>query len=99
MINNNFIVKYSKQFQIELQDSVRWYNLQKKGLGTELREEVKNIVSDIILNPTFASIKYDDVRVVGIDIFPYTIHYKIYDTIQKIRILSLFHTKRKPNWL
>lgn len=99
MINSHFKIKYSKHAQKELQHAVRWYNKQKKSLGGELKTEAKRVVEDMILNPTFASIKYDVTHVVACKIFTFTLHYEIDVNIKTIRIISFFHTKRKPNWL
>jgi hypothetical protein len=99
MINRNLKIKYSNLAQKELQEAVRWYNKQKKSLGGELKADVKNVVSDIILNPTFASVKYDSTLVVACKVFPYTLHYEIDLNLERINFISIFHTKRKPNWL
>jgi toxin ParE1/3/4 len=99
MIESNFKIKYSKLFREELQDAIKWYDLQKKGLGRELKVEANNVIKDIVLNPTFASVKYDETRVVACNIFPYTIHYKVYESKMIVRIVSFFHTRRRPNWL
>ena len=98
MINSNYKLKFSGQFKKELQEAVSWYNLQKKGLGKELKVEVENIVADIVFNPTYASVKYDQVTTVACSIFPYSIHYDIKESNKTIRMISFFHNKRKPNW-
>ena len=99
MINSNYNLKFSRQFKKELQEAVIWYNLQKKGLGRELKVEVEKIVHDIMFNPTFASIKFDQVITVSCGIFPYSIHYDIKESNKSIRLISFFHNKRKPNWI
>ena len=99
MINNNYKLKFSRQFKEELQEAVNWYNLQKKGLGRELKAEVEKVVYDIVLNPTLASIKFDQVITVACGIFPYSVHYDIKESNKTSRIISFFHNKRKPNWI
>ena len=99
MINSNYTLKLSRQFKQEFQEAVIWYNLQKKGLGRELKVEVEKIVHDIMFNPTFASIKFDQVITVSCGIFPYSIHYDIKESNKSIRLISFFHNKRKPNWI
>ena len=98
MINSNYKLKFSAQFKKELQEAVTWYNLQKKGLGKELKQEVERVVNDKMFNPTFASVKYDQVITVACKIFPYSIHYDIKDLNKTIRMISFFHNKRKPDW-
>ena len=99
MINSNYKLKFSRQFRKELQEAVSWYNLQKKGLGRELKVEVERNVHDIIFNPTFASIKFDQVITVACGIFPYSIPYDIQEPNKTIRMISFFHNKRKPDWI
>jgi hypothetical protein len=99
MINSNFKIVFSYHAQIELQQAVKWYNTQKKGLGGELKKEAKRTLGEIILNPTHASKKYDSTHVVACKTFPFTIHYEIDLKIKTIRVISFFHTKRNPNWL
>ncbi len=99
MINSNFKLKYLGQFKKELQHAVTWYNLQKKGLGSELKAEVESIVNDILYNPTFASVKYDQVITIASKIFPYSIHYDIKESNKTVRLISFFHNKRKPDWI
>jgi toxin ParE1/3/4 len=98
MINSNFSILYSKHAQKELQDAVQWYNKQRKGLGLELKIEIKRVVDNIITNPTFASIEYDQIRVASCKVFPFTVHYEIDIESNVVRIISIFHTKRNPFW-
>jgi mRNA-degrading endonuclease RelE of RelBE toxin-antitoxin system len=77
---------------------VKWYNKIKKGLGKRLKNEIKEVEIHIKLNPTFASIKYKNVRTVACKIFPYRVHYEIDITNNKILITSIFHFSKEPNW-
>ena len=98
MIDSNYKLKFSQQFKKELQNAVSWYNLQRKGLGRELKTEVQLITNEILYNPTFASVKYDQVITVACKVFPYSIHYEIKESTKTVRIISFFHNKRKPTW-
>jgi hypothetical protein len=99
MINLKFKIVYSALSKVELQEAVIWYNRQKKDLGKKLKADVKNTVITIIQNPNFASIKYDIIHVAALKTFPYTIHYEIDFENKLIRIISIFHTSRKPKWV
>ncbi len=58
-------------------EALKWYNKIEKRLGNRLKSEIKSVELDIKLNPTFASIKYQDVRTIACKIFPYRVHYHI----------------------
>ncbi len=53
MFNANLKLVYSSHAQKELQDAVTWYNKQKKGLGSELKVEIKKIINEIIFKSNF----------------------------------------------
>jgi plasmid stabilization system protein ParE len=98
MINLKFKIIYSALSKVELQEAVLWYNKQKKYSGKKLKADVKNTVGKIIQNPNFTSVKYDTTHVAALRTFPYTIHYEIDFDNKLIRIISIFHTSRKPKW-
>ncbi len=76
-----------------------WYNLQQKGLGNRLTDEVKKVVASIKLNPHFASVKFENMRTAACETFPYAVHYEIDEVEKIVRIVSIFHFSRRPSWL
>ena len=71
----------------------------KRGLGTRLIADVKNVIASIKQNPYFASVKFDNTRTAVCKTFPYSIHYEIDDADNIIRIVAVFHFSRRPYWL
>jgi len=80
----------------DIQEAVYWYNDRQKGLGKRFFSEVKKKFKTIIKNPFYA-VKYDDIRCVLIDKFPYLIHYKIEEDLKQIDVIAVFHTSRNPD--
>lgn len=97
MMQGNFIVHYSEEAQLDLLKAVKWYNGLNSQLGKRLKREIKNVEIQILSNPSFASIKYRNVRTVACKIFPYSIHYEIDVENNHILIISIFHFSREPN--
>ncbi len=83
----------------DLQEARRWYNLQQKGLGKRLVDDVKRVINSIKDNPYFASVKFANVRTASCKTFPYAIHYEIDEKEEIVRIISIFHFSRKQYWL
>jgi hypothetical protein len=75
MMQNSLTLSYSEEAFLDLLEAVKWYNKIEKGLGKRFKSEIKNIETNIKRNPTFASIKYKNVRAVACKIFPYAVHY------------------------
>jgi mRNA-degrading endonuclease RelE of RelBE toxin-antitoxin system len=98
MMQNSLTLSYSEEAFLDLLEAVKWYNKIEKGLGKRLKSEIKNIETNIKSNPTFASIKYKNVRAVACKIFPYAVHYEIDLVNNKILITSIFHSSKEPNW-
>lgn len=96
---NKYKIVFSPEALKELKDAAAWYNKQQKGLGKRLREDVKKVIASILLNPFFASVKYENIRTAACRIFPYSVHYEINEAENIVRVLSIFHFSRKPRWL
>ncbi len=80
----------------DMKEARKWYNLQQKGLGKRLTEDVKTISSSISRNPFFASVKYDNIRTAACKKFPYALHFEIDEANQLVTVIAVFHFSRKP---
>lgn len=83
------ILEVSKQ---DIKEIALWYGGKQRELGKKFTNTVKNEVSIIHKNPHLYQIRYDDVRVALTEMFPYSIHFTIYDTV--IVIKAVYHTSR-----
>lgn len=72
-----------------------YYNKLSDGLGFEFIDTINRYLKKISEWPTASAIRYDNVRVKPVDIFPYTIHFIITD-ITTVYILRIFNTAQQP---
>jgi hypothetical protein len=84
-----FIVEEAK---IDLSQSIDWYKNINPKLAKRFLESFKEGVSIIRKEPLHFQIRYDDVRIVMLNTFPYLIHY----TLDKntIIIKAIYHSSR-----
>ena len=91
-----FKVFYASEVYEDLQNAIDFYNSRRKGLGTQFYKTVKNQISHIKLNAYGFQLRYDDVRCMPLNKFPYTIHYKIYPDTKTIKIVAIFSDYLNP---
>ena len=72
-----------------------YYNKLSDGLGFEFTDTIDAYLKKIAQFPTASAIRYDNVRVKPVEIFPFTIHFLIADDTTVI-ILRVFNTYQKP---
>ena len=89
-----FRVKIHPFAELDLKETIDWYDLQRENLGNAFLSEVEKTLTRIQQNPKqFAQIR-KDVRKAYLEPFPFTIVYSInHDTIE---IYSFFHCSRNP---
>lgn len=79
----------------EFDDSIAFYEKQRKGLGLEFRAVIEQYFQRIADNPEwFPKIRGEVRRAVVLRRFPYVIHFLIEG--ERIVILSVFHASRNP---
>ncbi len=82
--------------QQELEDAVRYYELEHPGLGHRFKEEVKRAVLRILSHPQAWSVERGDVRKYLLHKFPYKLLYSIEE--RYILIIAVSHQHRKPGY-
>lgn len=79
----------------ELQDAIRWYEEQQYGLGSDLLQEIRKSIAEIVQHPTLNKITFKERREAFVNRFPFKIVYTIEDNAVII-IYAFFHTSRNP---
>lgn len=83
--------------QLELDESVSWYENKRVGLGTEFRIEIEKHLDRIAMQPKqFRQIR-GQVRRVVLKRFPYSIYFL--PEVDRIIVLAVFHARRAPRSL
>jgi len=66
------------------------------GLGDKLFNNVKNQTTKLSKTALLFSIKYDNIRCMCIEKFPYMVHYRVNEQTKTVKVEALFHTSRNP---
>jgi hypothetical protein len=78
--------------KFEYKESFNWYKNIHPNLAKKFLSSFKTSLKLIKNNPLLFQIRYDDVRVIMLDVFPYLIHFRIINN--QIIIQSIVHTAR-----
>ncbi len=78
----------------DIKEAAIWYNEQQPGLGKRFTAHLRKKVHYVRQNPNTIAIRYDNVRTVLLDIFPYMIHFIVDDDEKVITVLAVLHTAR-----
>ena len=80
----------------DIREAAKWYNKKSQGLGKRFTSELREKVRFIKQNPTASNIRYDNVRTVILNIFPYMVHYIVDEANKTVVVSAVFHTSRDP---
>ena len=80
---------------LDIDKAVQYYNGISFGLGFEFTDILDLYFKKIAALPTASAIRYDNIRVKAVDIFPFTIHF-IISADNTVTILRVFNNNQKP---
>ena len=89
----------SEPAKLDIKENAVWYNSKRKGLGKEFTLEIRKIVNYITDFPLAFPIKYNEMRVAVVAIFPYTVHYYFDQNNNTVFISCIFHDNNDPDIL
>lgn len=92
-------VSYTREAISDIEEAARWYDRQRKGLGSKFLNSLRSGQRMIRKNPFAFALKYDEVRCIPVSRFPFPVHYKIYPGEKKIIVFAVFHTSMDPGKL
>lgn len=79
----------------EFREARKWYSSQKvKGLSNRFALAVKDAIVQILKNPGAYAVRYKNVRIAHVKIFPYAIHFFTKDNT--IIITAIIYNRRNP---
>jgi hypothetical protein len=70
--------------------------LINKGLGKEFISEIRKTLYYIIEFPLAFPIKYNEIRVAVVAVFPYTVHYYFDQINNTVFVSCIFHDRNNP---
>ena len=78
----------------DLKEARKWYRSQNATLPKRLNSQIKITMEYLRSMPTAHTIRYNDVRIANIAIFPYAVHYIIEN--DTIIVLAVHHVAINP---
>jgi hypothetical protein len=78
--------------KIDFRESFDWYKDINPKLAVQFKISFKQSLGIIKKNPLLFQIRYDDVRIILFETFPYSIHYTINKNL--IVVKAIYHTSR-----
>lgn len=87
-------VVFLAEARAEAIETFRWYEKQRRGLGTIFRGELNNAIQHIRDTPLAYPPQYRDLRRVLIERFPYAVFYRIMPNA--IVVVGVIHGRRHP---
>jgi plasmid stabilization system protein ParE len=82
--------------QEDIREAALWYDEKQKGLGKRFISQVREKVYFIKQNPQTGSLRYDNVRTMVLNVFPFMMHYTINENSETIIVSAVLHTSRNP---
>ena len=80
----------------ELEDAVRFYELEYVGLGRRFKEEVRSAALRVAEYPKAWSVERDEVRKCLLHKFPYKLLYSV--EANHVLVIAVAHQHRKPDY-
>jgi len=87
---------FAKAAEVELDEVVTYYNLEKPGLGDDFSAEVEEAIRQVVEHPQRWALILHDKRRYHLKRFPYGLVYKIGS--DRIFFLAVMHLKRRPGY-
>jgi hypothetical protein len=79
----------------DIQEAIDYYDEQSNGLGKRFESELNNYLSILEKNPLLR-IRYDTVRCLPLEKFPFMVHFTVNENQQVVTIRAVFHTSLNP---
>lgn len=86
----------SELASFDIKENVLWYNTKRLGLGKEFAFEIRKTVNYIVEFPLAFPIKYNEIRVAVVSVFPYTVHYYFDQPNNTVFVSCVFHDSNDP---
>ncbi len=96
MAVNNFKIQILLRAKLEIDEAATYYESKSKGLGKLFYLEFKSYRKTLESIPFFEE-KYNTVRILPLNKFPYTIHFKVDEIHNIVFILALTSNYQDPN--
>lgn len=95
-----FKIKIYPEALLDIEQAADWYNKQLPGLGKRFKKQIVKQINKLATTAELHTIRYNEVRCMVINKFPFMVHFTLNNQIQEVRVFAVFHTSRSPQiWL
>jgi plasmid stabilization system protein ParE len=85
---------YLDEVENDIAEARQWYAEQQTGLDARFAAAVKETVKNIVKMPSSYAVRYRNVRIAHIKIFPYNVHFYVDEEKAQVVIIGIIHNKR-----
>jgi hypothetical protein len=89
-------IQYSLYAKVNIKEATTYYNTKRKGLGKQFYLDVKKQNTNLKRNP-FYSIRYNTIRCLALQKFPYMIHFELNEKESIVLIYAIICTLQNPD--
>ena len=91
-----FTLIVEPQVEFDIDDAIEFYNSKNKSLGTKFYESVRNAIRSLESH-AYYEVKYDNVRTLLINKFPYMIHFTVNEKSKVVTVLAVICCYKNPD--
>jgi len=95
-MDSHFNLNISEAALEEFEDALNYYKSIQSGLEMRFAEAINSSFLTISQTPYAFQQIHNEIRHFVVKIFPYVIHYKVFESEQSVTIISVFHASRNP---
>jgi hypothetical protein len=81
----------------DLKQTRDWYRQHNHDLPKQLTQQVNLSIECIRTAPFAYAIRYKDIHIANINVFPYAIHYFIIENTSTVIVIAIHHTAISPD--
>lgn len=89
-------VIFSPEARAEFDEAVQYYDQQRRGLGDELRGEIRGVLPRLQRSPLTFPVERGDIRRLMLTRFPYKLLYSVES--DHVYVIALAHRRRSPGY-
>lgn len=85
------------QVENDLEYAKKWYKQQLPGLEKRFSTEVEKALDKIKQDPLLYQIRYRQIRIKHLDVFPFGVHYHLDSDARLIIVTAILHHHQNPD--
>ena len=89
-------LEFHEEAEKEFSEAYVWYALQQAGLEERFKEAVQELLDKLKITPQYFGYAKKPFREASVNIFPYTIVFRINNRNNTVYISAIYHTSRNP---